>query len=398
MKSFAWKLSLLACIGVTAGTVFGSTGAVAQDDKPLVMGASISLTGAYARTAEEYLLGYEIWRDEVNARGGILGRKIEFKVYDDQSDPTTAAKLAERLITSDKVDFMLSPFSSPVVLAASTVTEKYGYPLVAGGGSAQAIWERGYKYIFQIYPQPRAQVTGILEVAKELGVKTIAAAAEDTVFSKELGDTFVKLAKEEGFDVVFYEQYGKGPSDLSPLLLKAKALNPDMLYGATYLPESVLLTRQAKELGFNAKLYAFSIGPALDDFVSTLGTDAEYIIGTTLWEPTLNLPGVEQFVAEYSKRSNARPPYHAAGAYAAGQVLEAAINQVGSFDNEKIRDALQTLSTETIFGPYGVDEKGAQTSKFAYIIQIQDGVRKIVWPTEVAEQEFRGPTPTWEAR
>ncbi len=314
------------------------------------------------------------------------------------SDPTTGAKLYERLITSDKVDLVMGPFSSPVALAATTVTEKYGYPMVAAGSSARGIWERGYRYVFQLYAQPENQLAGHIDLARRNGAKRVAVLTEDTIFSKELAQTFVKLAKAAGLDVAFYEEYGKGPADLSPQLLKAKAQRPDVLFGGTYLPESVLITRQAKELDLNAKMYIFTIGPTLPDYTQSLGKDAEYVLGLSEWEPVLKLEGVREFNERYRKAYSTTPGYQSAGGFSGCQVLEAAVKKVGSLDRNKIRDALSTIEVSTIWGPYKVNEKGLQIGKRAYVVQIQNGERQIVWPEQHATAKLVYPTPEWGSR
>jgi branched-chain amino acid transport system substrate-binding protein len=366
--------------------------------QPVIIGGSLGLTGQYARLGEELNRGLEIWREDVNARGGLLGRPVEFKLYDDQSDPTTSAKLYERLIVQDKVDLLFSAFASPVVFAASAVTEKYKFPMVAAGASAQNIWERGFRYIFQIYPQPAAQLVGLLEVAQGAGLKTLAVATEDSNYTKELAQILVKMAKEKGVNVVFYEEYGKNPSDVSSLVLKAKAARPDLFFGATYLPESVLFVRTARELNFNPKLYGFTIGPALDDFVQNLGKDAELITGTTFWEINSTRAGSAEFVKKYQGRHKTNPPYQAAASYSGMQILEAAVKAAGTLDREKVRDALASIEVDAIFGPYKVDDKGAQLANTAFILQIQDGKRRLVWPAAGKDADLIVPTPEWNQR
>jgi branched-chain amino acid transport system substrate-binding protein len=390
--------SLSALLLLLATSIAEQTTAAAQTQSPVVIGGSLGLTGQFARLGEELNRGLQIWRDDVNARGGLLGHPVEFKVYDDQSDPTTSAKLYEKLIVQDKVDLLFSAFASPVVFAASAVTEKYKFPMVAAGASAQNIWERGFRYIFQIYPQPEGQVDGLLEVAKSHGLKSIAVATEDSNYTKELAQIVVKMAKEKGMNVVFYEEYGKNPSDLSSLVIKMKAAKPDVFFGATYLPESVLFVRTARELNFNPKLYAFTIGPALDDFVENLKKDADLMTGTTFWEINSTTPGSAEFVKKYQARHQTNPPYQAAASYSGMQILEAAAKKAGSLDREKVRDALAAVDVQTIFGPYKVDEKGAQLAKHAYVLQIQDGKRRLVWPDDVKDADLIFPTPDWSAR
>jgi branched-chain amino acid transport system substrate-binding protein len=392
IASKLWFLALGAWVLLSAGMV---SGPAAQEKNPIVIGGSLGLTGQFARMGEETGRAFDIWKEEVNARGGLLGRPVQIKVYDDQSDPTTSAKLYERLVVQDKVELVYSPYASSIAEAASAVTEKYKIPMVAQGASAQRIWERGFKYIFQIYPKPEGQLIGMLDVAKKARIKSIAIATEDTTFPKELALIFQKLAKERGFDVVFYEEYGKSPTDLSPLVLKMKAKNPDMIFGSAYLPECVLIMRHAKELNFNPKLYAFTIGPALDDWSKTLGNDGDLVTGVSLWESTSKNPGAQAFVEGYRARYKDLPPYQTAAAYAGMQILEAAVKKAGSFDREKIRHGLQSLEMNTIFGPYKVDSNGSQEAKRAYVFQVQKGVRRIVWPDDSKEADLIFPTPPW---
>src|SRR3954469_12984098 len=123
----------------------GSPGATQAG--PIRIGASISLTGKDARTGKELQQGYKLWEEQVNAKGGVLGRKVEFVIYDDQSEPETSAKLYEKLISEDKVDLIIGPYSSPTTIPASTVTEKHHYPMIVSGASATDIFNRGYTYV-----------------------------------------------------------------------------------------------------------------------------------------------------------------------------------------------------------------------------------------------------------
>lgn len=389
-------LALLLCLLI--GIAVGGTVIFAAEKGPIVIGASISVTGAYSRLGEELRRGYGLWQKDVNARGGLLGRPVELKTYDDQSDPTTGAKLYEKLITQDKVDLIIGPFTSAVGFAASTVTEKYEYPMVAAGSSARGLWQRGFKYLFQIYPMPEGQLIGLIDIAKKNGIKTVAVLAEDMIYSKEQAAVAMQLWKDAGLSVVFYEEYGKGPADLSPVLLKVRARKPDMLFVSCVLSESILITRQSKELDINPKLFVFSIGPNFPDYVQSLGKDAEFAAGLTEWEATVKIPGVREFADRFQKAYGQPPAYQAVGGYVGLQVLEAAVSKVGSLDRKKIRDALATIEVQTMWGPYRVDEKGQQTAKVGYIIQIQNGKKEIVWPEKGATANLIFPTPEWGKR
>ncbi len=389
---------LLAACSPRTGAPSANQPAQQQQAGPLRIGASISLTGAYSRTGKELQNGYQLWAEQVNAAGGIMGRRVEFVTYDDTSDPETGARLYEKLISEDKVDLVLGPYSSPVTLAASTVTEKYGYPMIVSGASATDIWTRGYKYVFGIYTMAPAYMDGAIDIAKRSGYTTVAIMNENSAFSKDTADGAAKKAQEAGFQVVFREEYAKDVRDLTPILTRARALNPDVLIGGTYGEDATLIVRQLKDLNWTPRLLSLSIGPALPDFTENLGADAEYVMGSTQWEPTIKSQGAPEFVAAYKAKYGYEPGYHAAGGYGAAQLLAKAVERAGAIDNQRIRDALATMETTTIFGPYKVDSNGAQIAKPSYLIQIQDGQRKLVWPDSAAEASAVVPMPEWSRR
>src|SRR5262249_33054823 len=153
--------------------------------------------------------------------------------------------------------------------------------------------------------------------------------------------------------------------------------NPDVLIGGTYGDDATMIVRQIKDLNWAPKIIAMTVGPALPDFAEGLGADAEYIFGATQWEPSVKGAGTPEFVAAYKAKYNETPGYHAGGGYGAAQLLEQAVTKAGSTDNDKVRDTLATLDTSTAFGAYKVDDKGSQTAKPSYLIQIQGGERKI---------------------
>lgn len=359
--------------------------------KPIRIGASISLTGRYERTGAEMNHGYELCAEKINAEGGILGRPIEFVIYDDQSDPETGAKLYEKLITEDKVDLILGPYSSPVTIPSSAVTERLGYPMIASGASSSDIWARGFKYVFGVYTMAPFYLEGAVDIAKKEGLTKVAILTEDGAFALDAVRGAREFAEQAGLQIAHYEEYGRDVTDLSAAISKAKAAGAEVLLGGTYGPDSELIIRQSKELGFKPRMFAFTVGPALPDFAVNLGEDAELIFGATQWEPSVKAPGVGEFVKVYQERYGYEPGYHAAGGFGACELLKQAVEKAGSVDQAKIRDALQELDTSTVYGRYKVDETGAQIAKPSYLIQWQGGKRVIVWPFEVAEAEYKLP-------
>jgi branched-chain amino acid transport system substrate-binding protein len=227
---------------------------------PIKIGASISLTGTYAKLGSYTQDGYLMCAKEINDKGGLLGRKLEFVVYDDRSDPPTAIKLYEKLITEDKVELVMGPYSSPITKAAATVSEKYNKIMMACLAAETAIWEQGYKYLFMTISPAEAYMEGLIELAVERGLKTIAIINEDTSFAIAAGQGTAAMAKKKGMRVVLHEAYPKGTTDFSGLLIKMKPLKPDVISGGTYFDDAVAITRQMKELDVNPKMYGATVG------------------------------------------------------------------------------------------------------------------------------------------
>ncbi|MBI3778381.1 MAG: amino acid ABC transporter substrate-binding protein [Gammaproteobacteria bacterium] len=366
--------------------------------KDIVVGTSVALTGKYARTGQEQLQGFQMWVDEVNARGGLLGQKVKLVHYDDESKPETGAKLYEKLITDDKVDLLIGPYSSDVTMAASTVAEKHGMPMVSSGASASEIWERGYKNTFGLYTLAELYMDQILDLGKSKGLKKIALIYENTAFPRGVAAGVKDKAKKLGMQIVFEEEYGKASTDFSSMIIKIKARKPDMVIGGSYLPDSTAFMRQAKENRLYAKIFAFAVGPGLPDFGQNLGLDAEGVMGNTQWEPTLKLPGAKEFAEKYKAKYGHEPGYHAGGGYGAGYVLEAAVKKAGSTDPDKVRAALFALDTVNAFGRFKVDATGRQIGKPAYAVQWLAGERHIVLPVEAATAKVVYPFKDWGKR
>jgi branched-chain amino acid transport system substrate-binding protein len=379
---------------IAIGVCMGSAHAQAE----IVVGASVALTGKYSRTGQEQLNGYQMWVADVNARGGLLGKRVRLIHYDDESRPDTGAKLYEKLITGDKVDLLLGPYSSGVTLAASTIAEKHHFPMVSAGAASSEIWERGYQNIFGLYTLAAVYMDPILEFAKAKGLRNIALIYEDTTFPRAVAKGVKAKAKALGLDVVFEEAYSKGSTDFASMMVKMKVKKPEVIIGGSYLPDSTAFVRQAKEYRLHAAIYAFAVGPGLPDFGANLGPDAEGVMGNTQWEASLHVPGARDFVERYERTYSHQPGYHAAGGYGAGQLLEAAVKKAQSLDKDALRKVLIALDTTTIFGRYKVDHTGKQIGKPAYAIQWIGGKRHIVLPADVATHEVVYPFKPWEDR
>src|SRR5438876_11349098 len=260
--------ALITAMGVVAG------GLPAEAQGPIRIGASLSLTGTYAKLGRNQHEGYKLCVKDLNAKGGLLGRKVELVVYDDQSLPATAVRLYEKLITEAKVDGVMGPYSSPVTEASVNVTEKYKKVMVAPLAATTSIFKKGRKYIFMVISPAEVYLEGLVDMAIKRGLKTVAVVNEDTLFSKAAAAGVVESGKEKGLQVVFAEAYPKGNTDFSALLTKVKAANPDVLAAATYFDDAVALTRQMKELNVNPKMFGVTVGGDLPEFDETLKQNA----------------------------------------------------------------------------------------------------------------------------
>ncbi|MBI4591590.1 MAG: amino acid ABC transporter substrate-binding protein [Candidatus Rokubacteria bacterium] len=364
----------------------------------LKVGASISLTGTYAKPGKYTQEGYLLCEKEINDKGGLLGRKVRFIIYDDKSEPPTAIKLYEKLITEDKVELVLGPYSSPVTNAASTVSEKYKKLMMATLAATTSIWERGFKYLVMTISPAEVYLEGLVDLAVERGLKTIAVINEDTLFSKAAAKGTIELAKKKGVQVVFHEAYPKGTTDFSALLIKIKSLNPDVIAAGSYFDDAVATTRQMKELDVNPRMYGVTVGGDLPEFYQLLGKTAEFVYGSSQWEKSLPYPGIKEFVANYEKMWNREPVYHSAAAYGGCQIYAEAVRRANSLDSDKLREQLLKLKVSTAFGDYQVDERGFQIAHKMVLHQWQDGKKVTVWPAAVAEGKPLYPTPPWQRR
>jgi branched-chain amino acid transport system substrate-binding protein len=385
--------------GLAIALGIGSGMAPAMAQAPIKIGASLSMTGTYAALGQNQQRGYQLCAKHVNEKGGVLGRKIEFVLYDDRSEPATGVRLYERLISQDKVDAVMGPYSSAITEAVANVNEKYKMPMVAPMASTTSIFRKGRKFIFMVQSPAEVYLEGLLDAAIKRGLKTVALIYEDTLFPKATVEGTVEIAKKKGMQVVFVEAYPKGNTDFSGLLTKVKAANADVLGAATYFDDAVAITRQMKELNVNPKMYGVTVGGDLPKFYELLGKNAEFIYGATQWEPELPYPGSKEFTAAYNKEyPGTSLSYHTAGGYAGCQVLVDAIKRAGSLDGAKIRDAIMKTDAANVYGGFKVDPDGFQVSHKMVMFQWQDGKKVIVWPDDLAAGKIRFPTPQWNQR
>ena len=383
-----------------------------QAQAPIRVGVSVGVSGQYAALGQNQVRGHQLCVKDVNAAGGVLGRKVELIVEDDKSLPKEAVRIYEKLLAQDKVDAVLGPYSSPITEAIADLTERHKMPMVATGAATTSIFKKGRKFIFMLLSPAEVYLEGFVDLAAKRGLKSIALIYEDTLFPKAIAQGAADLARKRGLQVSIFESYGKGHTDFKTILGKIKAANPDALAAATYFNDAVAIARQMKELDVNPRIFGVTVGGDLPKFHEDLGKTAEFVYGATQWEPELvtlragglvpiarQYPGAREFVEAHRKEyPGADLSYHTAQGYAACQVLIEAIKRAGSTNGEKVRDALASLDINTIYGAFKVDAEGFQVAHKMLMFQWQDGKKVIVWPEQLAPGRPRFPTPTWSQR
>ncbi len=393
---FAAPLIAALAVALLSATAFA-------DHRPggvVILGGTLALSGRYAEPAGHHMNARKLYVEELNGRGGLLKHKVELSILDDKSDTRTAIESYDKLITEGKVDLLLGPYSSAITDAVANVMEARKRPFIAPGSSSRAIWERGRKYVFSI-PRAAAQdyQQGAMHIAKEIGVKRIAVIGEGSLFGRQTTQGTLEWAKKLDLEVVLVQSYHKDEKDFTALLKRIEASAAEAIFSSSHFADSVAQLRQMRELGVNVRLFAATVGPASSKFVEELGPSAEFVLGSSRWEPrpVLGHPGMTEFIGSYDKLYSAKPNYHAASSYAEMQILEAAVKDTGSFDPQKIRDALASIAVKTVIGGYKADAQGLSPIE-GLTFQIQNGKRVIVWPKHVAEAKYILPMPKWDER
>ncbi len=358
--------------------------APADSSSPIKIGISLGLTGRYSEMSYMQIKALKLWERDVNAKGGILGRKVKIIAYDDRSDPNTAKFFYDYLINKMKVDLLLAPYSSELTYAVAPMFEKYGYPTIASGASADRLWEHAPKYLFGIISPASKFAVGFVEMIARHGFTSVAIAYSDDPFPADIANGTRKWVEEFGLKTVLFTEFKKGTRDLDGLAQKVRESHAQVLIVCGYYDDSINMRLAMKRIGWYPKVYYASVGPAIRTFHDKLGQDADYTFSSALWEPHGKIPGSIEFYESYLKSYGQVPSYHAAEAYAAAELIEKAIKKAGSVDREKIREILSSMQTTTIVGRYGVDKTCKQVKHFPLIIQWQNGRKEIVWPKNLS--------------
>jgi len=380
---------------------------VSGQESKIRIGAAVSLTGRLAREGSHVKKGYDTWANWINGRGGInVGGKpykVEMIYYDDKADATTSAKLTEKLITEDKVNLILGPYSSGITAATSAIGEKYRYVTIAPLANGDFVYERGFKYLFSVTAMATKDLIPVAELAVQQAPKpkTFATVVLDHVFTLPSIEGVKKRSTELGLQEVYYGKFPANTTDFSGMLTAIKPKEPDLLYFGGFFPDAVSFYRQAKELNVNAKLYTTTGTAGHPDWVNVMKKDGDYVLAQVTWHPDMPYRDAiftsRSFDAFWKQKYGEGADFFDACGFAAGILMQLAIEKAGSLEQDKIRDALREMSVETFFGKFKFDEKGKNIGHRMGIIQIQNGQQILVDPPRPGVKLLY-PAPPWKER
>jgi branched-chain amino acid transport system substrate-binding protein len=371
---------------------------LAAQAQTITVGFTVSKTGALNVDSLEQYNGFELWRDQVNAAGGIkAGGKsyqVKFASYDDESNSKRVQLLYSRLILEDKADFLFSPYSSPLTATAAVVGEQNGKIMLTTGAAEEKTYKLGNKYLFQMFAPATQYLSTAIDALKAKDPKaTIAFVYEDAAFSVAVVNPAKAYAQQQGFNVAFSEAYAPNTTDFSAILDKVIASKATVLMGGGHYPDGSTLARQLRARKASLKMITLLVAPDSPKWTE-LGDAAVGISVPSQWEPQLAAkpqfgPTVPEFNKAYAAKYNSEPSYESAGGYASGLVLQHAIEQAGGIDAAKVAGALNGLDATTFYGrtkfATEANQHGLQVGHTMVIAQWQKDksgklVKQVIWP------------------
>src|SRR5882724_4624552 len=380
-------------------------GPAAQAADPIKIGFSMSLTGAVAPNGRQLLLALEIWRDDVNAAGGLLQRPVELIYYDDQSNPANVPAIYTKLLSIDKVDLVLGPYATNMVAPAMPVIMNHNMTtisMLAIGVNRHFDYARYFSMV-PVGPEGvKAFSRGYFELAAAQQSKptTVAMISADAEFAKTAADGAKENAKALGFSIIYDRSYPPNTVDFGPVMRAVQAANADLVFVAAYPPDTVGIVRAAREVNLTAKMFGGTmIGLLATPLKTQLGPAANNIVIMESFVPGFDFPGLKDFLGKYRDKAKGQQidPFgygFAPFGYAAGQVLAQAVNATKSLDHDKIAQYIHATSFRTVAGEVAFGKDGEWTKPRTVFTQFQDvqpgnvdqfrdGARQpILWPPE----------------
>jgi branched-chain amino acid transport system substrate-binding protein len=360
-------------------------GAPARAADPIKVGFSMALTGGVAQNGKQLIIALELWRDDVNAHGGLLGRPVELVYYDDQSNPANVPGIYTKLITVDKVDLLLGPYATNMAAAAVPVIMEHNMMTITM--LAVAVNRHfNYSRYFDMVPVgpegTKAFSQGFFDLAAAQNPKpqTVAIIAADAEFAKTSADGARENANANGFKIVYDQSYPPSTTDFAPVMRAAQAANPDVVFVAAYPPDTVGIVRAAQEIGLKPKMFGGTmIGLLITPIKMQLGPllDGIVIMQSFVPAPTFNFPGVADVLKRYREKAAGEKidPFgygFVPFGYAAGQVLAQAVEGTKSLDASKLADYIHSHGFDTVVGDIAYDKAGEWVKQRNVFTQFQN--------------------------
>jgi branched-chain amino acid transport system substrate-binding protein len=384
-----WRRTILTwvLIGTVIGAVVlaGSGAFVARAADPIKIGFGMALTGGLSANGKPALLALQIWKDDVNKKGGLLGRPVELVFYDDQTNPATVPGIYSKLLDVDRVDLVTSGYGTNLIAPLMPIAMERKLTIMGIFGLAN---NEKYKYpnYFQISPngpEPETSTAlGFFELAARQNPKpqTVAIVGADAEYPQNALVGARELIKKFGFKTVYDRTYPPSTTDFTPIVRAIKATNPDIVFVASYPPDSVGMLRAAHEVGLSPKLFGGGmVGLMFTSIMTSMGPMLNGVVNYDFWapEPTfLGIAGVKEFLKEYQARAEKAgvdplgyylPPY----SYATGQVLAQAIEATKGLDQQKLADYIRATEFNTIVGKVKFGKNGEWAKGRTLMVQFQ---------------------------
>ncbi len=356
--------------------------------QPIRIGVSIALSGRYAPMANMYADGLRLWEKDINAKGGVLGRPVRLLIYDDRSSSQKAREIYQRMLTEERVDFVLGPYSSTIGKEIAPIVEEHRFPTLLLS-AADAIWAGRPRYVFGMHTSEQRWVSAILIFLARQGIDKIGILMDKTFVRMGMPKGLDKWARRLNQSVLMNETLNV--RDVEKQVRQARDLGVQAVIHWGYIANAVRVREALDAVGWYPRVYFSQIGPSLSEYHRILGPLADYTVGTSVWEPSIAycFPGGKQFVEQFRREYGRTPSYHAAMGFAAGEVLAGAIAAAGTIDRETVRKELSVLDMATVVGCYGVDTNGRQLRQRPLIIQWQDGKKKVLSPGSMCNGQLQ---------
>lgn len=373
---------LVLAIAALAVVVAYSPQVSAQSGKPIKIGFSMALTGVLGAGGKSALIAMEIWRDDVNKKGGLLGRPVELVYYDDATTPAKVPAIYTKLLNVDKVDLVVSSYGTDVIAPAMPIVMRSG-KVFLGLFGLDVNHKFKYDRYFQIMPagpNPAQDWSrGFFDIAKEKGLKSVAIAGADAEFAQNAVKGARANAKQDGLNIVYDKSFPPSTADFTPILRAIQATNPDIIYFGSYPANSVGIVKAANELGLKAKLVGGGmVGLQFAAIMKNLGPGLNNLVNYDFWVPakTLKFPGIDEFLKKYQAAAAGKgvdllghylPPW----AYAYMQVLGQSVEATKSLDDKKLAEYIHKTTFNTVVGPVKFGKNGEWATSRALMIQFR---------------------------